>query len=120
MANVCVISARGGSKGVLKKNIRPLLGKPLIAWTIEQALGCPEIDYVVVSTDCEDIARVAIAHGAQVPFMRPAELAKDSSGKWDVWQHALKACETYFGEKFDIFIDLDCTSPLRDIDDITK
>ena len=120
MNTTCVIGARGGSKGVAGKNIRPLLGKPLIAWSIEQALACPEIDRVVISTDSPDIAAVAKAFGAEVPFMRPAELANDTAGKWGVWQHALQACEAYYSEPIDLFVDLDCTCPLRDIDDISK
>jgi CMP-N,N'-diacetyllegionaminic acid synthase len=117
---ICVIGARGGSKGVLGKNIRPLLGKPMIAWSIEQALECREISRVVVSTDSPDIAAVARQYGADVPFMRPAELATDGAGKWQVWQHALESCERHYSEKFDLYVDLDCTSPLRDVEDIHK
>jgi CMP-N-acetylneuraminic acid synthetase len=120
MTTICVIGARGGSKGVAGKNIRPLLGKPLIAWSIEQALQCPEIDRVVISTDSPAIAEAALQYGADVPFMRPAELANDSAGKWEVWQHALQACEAHYGEAIDLFVDLDCTSPLRDVNDIAK
>jgi CMP-N,N'-diacetyllegionaminic acid synthase len=120
MNTTCVIGARGGSKGVSNKNIRPLLGKPLIAWSIEQALACPEIDRVVVSTDSPAIAEAARAAGAETPFMRPTELANDTAGKWEVWQHALTACEAHYGAPVDLFVDLDCTSPLRDVDDISK
>lgn len=120
MSTTCVIGARGGSKGVVNKNIRPLLGKPLIAWSIEQALACPDIQRVVVSTDSSAIAEVARAAGAETPFVRPAELASDTAGKWDVWQHALAACEAHYGAPVDLFVDLDCTSPLRDVDDISK
>jgi CMP-N,N'-diacetyllegionaminic acid synthase len=116
----CVIGARGGSKGLSGKNIRPLLGKPLIAWSIEQARACNEITRVVVSTDSDAIADVAKQYGAEVPFMRPPELADDSAGKWEVWQHALAACDTQYADPIDIYVDLDCTSPLRDIDDISK
>jgi CMP-N,N'-diacetyllegionaminic acid synthase len=116
----CVIGARGGSKGLAGKNIRPLLGKPMIAWSIEQALACPEINRVVVSTDSPEIAEVSKRFGAQVPFLRPAELASDAAGKWEVWQHALNACETYYKEPIDLFVDLDCTSPLREVSDISK
>ncbi len=117
----CIIGARGGSKGVTNKNIRPLLGKPLIAWSIEQALACPEIKRVVVSTDSNEIAAIALKYGAEVPFMRPAELASDTAGKWEVWQHALTACDNYYkNEPIDIFVDLDCTSPLRDVTDISQ
>lgn len=117
---VCVIGARGGSKGVAGKNIRTLLGKPLIGWSIEQALECPRIGRVVVSTDSEDIAAVAREYGADVPFQRPAVLATDTAGKWEVWQHALEECERAYGGKVDIYVDLDCTSPLRDVDDISR
>ncbi len=117
---ICVIGARGGSKGVPGKNIRPLLGKPLIAWTIEQAKKCKLIDHVVVSTDDKEIAKIAKEYNAEVPFIRPKELASDESGKWEVWQHALKACEEFYNKKFDIYLDLDCTSPVRDVEDIYK
>jgi CMP-N,N'-diacetyllegionaminic acid synthase len=116
----CVIGARGGSKGLVGKNIRPLLGKPMIAWSIEQALACPEITRVVVSTDSPQIADVAKQYGAQVPFLRPPELANDAAGKWEVWQHALRACEAHYQEPIDLFVDLDCTSPLREVEDISK
>jgi CMP-N,N'-diacetyllegionaminic acid synthase len=116
----CVIGARGGSKGLAGKNIRPLLGKPLIGWSIEQAQACPEIRRVVVSTDSEAIAAVARQFGAETPFMRPADLASDTAGKWGVWQHALQSCETHYGEKVDVLVDLDCTSPLREPADIQK
>lgn len=117
---VCVIGARGGSKGLPGKNVRPLLGKPLIAWSIEQARACPEISKVVVSTDSDVIAGVAREHGADVPFMRPPSLASDAAGKWSVWQHALEACERHYGEPVDVYVDLDCTSPLREVDDIRR
>ena len=117
---VCVIGARGGSKGVAGKNIRPMLGKPMIAWSIEHARACPEINHVVVSTDSDAIAEVARASGADVPFMRPADLANDAASKWPVWQHALEACERYYGEPIDILVDLDCTSPLREPADISR
>lgn len=116
----CVIGARGGSKGLAGKNIRPLHGKPLIAWSIEQAKACPEITRVVVSTDSEAIAEVAYSYGAEVPFMRPAELANDNAGKWGVWLHALEACDRHYADPIDLFVDLDCTSPLRDVEDISK
>lgn len=116
----CLIGARGGSKGLAGKNIRQLLGKPLIAWSIEQAKACPEITRVVVSTDSEAIADVARSFGAEVPFIRPPELSNDTAGKWGVWQHALAVCDRYFAEPVDILVDLDCTSPLRDIEDISK
>jgi CMP-N,N'-diacetyllegionaminic acid synthase len=116
----CVISARGGSKGLAGKNIRPLLGKPLIAWSIEQAKACPQVTRVVVSTDSEAIANIARSFGAEVPFMRPTELANDTAGKWEVWHHALEACDQYYKDSIDLFVDLDCTSPLREVADISN
>jgi CMP-N,N'-diacetyllegionaminic acid synthase len=116
----CVIGARGGSKGLAGKNIRSMLGKPLIAWSIEQALACPEITRVVVSTDSTAIADVARAYGADVPFIRPVELANDTAGKWQVWQHALQACDQHYNEPIDLYVDLDCTNPLRDVSDISN
>ena len=74
--------ARGGAKGLPGTNIRPLAGKPLIVWSIEQAQTISRISRVIVSTDSEEIAAVAIAHGAEVPFMRPSELAQDHSSEW--------------------------------------
>lgn len=117
---VCVIGARGGSKGLKNKNIKKLFGKPLIGWSIEQAKKCKKIKRVFVSTDNKDIAKVSEAFGADVPFIRPLYLASDESGKWEVWQHALNAYEEIYQEKVDILVDLDCTSPLRDIEDIEK
>lgn len=119
MSTLCVIGARGGSKGVPNKNYRTLLGKPLIAYTIEQALSCPDIGKLVVSTDSPEIAEVAKKYGAEVPFLRPAELANDTAGKWHVWQHALTACEEHYQKSFDLFVDLDCTAPLRLTSDIS-
>lgn len=116
---LCVISARGGSRGLPGKNIRLLLDKPLIVWSIEQALATPEIDRVVVSTDSEEIARVAREAGAETPFMRPAHLATSEAGKFDVFKHALASCEKYYGEEYEFYLDLDCTNPLRDISDIS-
>lgn len=115
---LCVIGARGGSQGVPGKNIRPLLGQPVIAWAIQKALAVPCIDRVVVSTDSEQIAEVARAVGADVPFMRPAALASADAGKFQVWQHALEACEQQDGIAYDLYIDIDCTNPLLVTSDI--
>jgi CMP-N,N'-diacetyllegionaminic acid synthase len=113
---VCFICARGGSKGLTNKNIRELCGKPLIAWSIEQALDV--VNEVVVSTDCPRIASISEKYGAKVYFMRPSALASDQSGKWEVWQHALTEYEKTTNHKVDVFLDLDCTSPLRLVSDI--
>lgn len=119
MKTICVISARGGSRGLPGKNIRPLLGKPLIVWSIEQALLTPEIDRVVVSTDSEEIADIARTAGAETPFLRPEHLSNSEAGKFGVFKHALQACEEFYNEKYDLYVDLDCTSPLRDVSDIS-
>lgn len=119
MKTLCVISARGGSTGFPGKNIRPLLGKPLIVWSIEQALATREVERVVVSTDSDEIAKVAVAAGAEVPFRRPTPLATAQAGKFGVFKHALSACELYFGEEYEFYLDLDCTNPLREVHDIS-
>lgn len=113
-----LITARAGSKGLPGKNIRPLCGKPLIAWSIEQALSCPYIDQVVVSTDGEDIADVARLAGAHVPFLRPAELANDAAKSIDVILHAVDHLAGS-GSHYDILTLLEPTSPLREGKDIT-
>lgn len=115
--NIITICARGGSQGVPGKNIRPLCGKPLIGWTIEQALACGLADRVLVSTDSEDIARVARGFGVEVPFLRPAELATSSAGKLPVILHLVEWVERVHGP-VDRVIDLDPTSPLREVADI--
>lgn len=111
------ICARGGSTGVPGKNIRPLGGKPLIAWTIGQALASGLADRVLVSTDSEAIAQVAREYGAEVPFLRPAELATAAAGKLPVILHLVEWIEATQGPVTRI-IDLDPTSPLRAIADI--
>lgn len=118
MKGICVISARGGSRGLPNKNIRNLLGKPLIAWSINQAKQVSEIKKIVVSTDSEQIAAIAREYGAETPFLRPAKLSTSSSGKFQVFKHAFQACVKYFKEEYDFFLDLDCTNPLRDVSDI--
>jgi CMP-N,N'-diacetyllegionaminic acid synthase len=120
MTVLCVISARGGSQGLPGKNIKDLLGKPLIAWTIEAALRTPEIDKVIVSTDSKEIASVANDFGAETPFLRPDSLSTSEVNKYDVWKHALESCEKYYNKKYEIFVDLDCTNPLRDSSDISN
>ena len=111
------ICARGGSTGLPGKNIRDLLGKPLIGWTIEQALQAGVADQVFVSTDSEEIAAVARHFGAQVPFLRPPELSSSTAGKLPVIQHLLEWIESRF-EPVETIIDLDPTSPLRNVEDI--
>jgi N-acylneuraminate cytidylyltransferase len=86
---ICLIFARGGSKGLPDKNIRPLSGKPLIQWAIETAFEVSEISRVIVSTDSLEIAEIAMSCGADVPFMRPDYLASDTAAELDAWKHAL-------------------------------
>ena len=87
---IAFVFARGGSKGLPGKNIKILNGKPLIAWSIEHAKKVNRIGKVIVSTDSDEIARIAKEYGAEVPFMRPLELATDESPEWLSWQHGLK------------------------------
>jgi CMP-N,N'-diacetyllegionaminic acid synthase len=114
-----LITARGGSKGLPGKNIKPLLGKPLINWSIDAASGAPSLDSVVVSTDDNEIAQIARASGARVPFIRPAHLASDTSTSVDTVLHALDYLET-LGERYDVVVLLEPTSPLRDSVDIEE
>lgn len=107
------ICARGGSKGVKNKNIRPLAGKPLIAHTIEYFKKWGKANRIVVSTDSKKIAETAKKYGAEIPIMRPSELARDNSFKLHVLQHILKVCEQQDKTKYDIIVDLDPTAPLR-------
>ena len=107
-----------GAELVLRRAEPGLLGQPVIAWAIKKALAVPDIDRVVVSTDSEQIAEVARKAGAEVPFMRPAALASSDAGKFQVWQHALQACEEQDGLTYDLYIDIDCTNPLIEISDI--
>lgn len=112
MSILCIIPVRGGSKGVPGKNIRDLGGKPLVAWTIESALNAQEDLHVMVSTDSEEIARVSREHGADVPFLRPAELAQDTTATEPVVEHALEHFRTHHGEPEGVML-LQATSPLR-------
>ena len=118
MKSLCVISARGGSLGLPGKNIRRLLDKPLIVWSIEQALATPGINRVVVSTDSKEIAAIARGAGAETPFLRPENLSTSEAGKFDVFKHALSSCEKHYDEEYEFYLDLDCTSPMRDVSDI--
>lgn len=112
------IGVRAGSKGVPGKNFRPICGRPLIDWSLDQLLGHPRIDAVVVSTDSPEVYDHATARGTLQIGLRPDHLATDTAGKWGVWQHALEASEELAG-KVTAFLDLDATSPLREMADIT-
>ena len=107
------ICARGGSKGVPGKNLRPLLGRPLIAYSVECALQAKRLDRLVVSTDDLEIADVVRKLGAEVPFMRPAHLASDGASKWDVFKHLVETLEAQDDCTVDVLVDLDSGVPLR-------
>jgi N-acylneuraminate cytidylyltransferase len=110
---VCFIFARGGSKGLPNKNIRMLGDKPLIAHSIEVAKKIDRIDRIIVSTDSKEIADVAQAHGAEVPFMRPTELSQDDSSEWLAWRHGLQYLLDSTGHLPEAFVSLPTTAPLR-------
>lgn len=113
MKILALIPARGGSKGIPRKNIKPLAGKPLIAWTISEALKSRYLDEVVVSTEDPEIADVARQWGASLPFMRPAHLAQDDTPGAAPAIHALQVLQGY-----DVVLLLQPTSPLRTTADI--
>ena len=115
---IAISPARGGSKGLPGKNVRPLNGKPLIAYAIEAALKAKHIDRVIISTDDEKIAHVAVAYGAELPFMRPAELASDTAMAVDNYIYTIDRLEKEEGKPIDAFVVLQPTSPLRIAEDI--
>lgn len=116
---LAVIPARGGSKGVPRKNIRSVCGKPMIAYTIETALAAQDLFYrIIVSTDDEEIADVARRYGAAVPFLRPAELAGDAVPTVPVLQHAARFVEQQDNIRLDWLCLLQPTDPLRTVEDI--
>jgi len=110
------IFARGGSKGLKNKNIKKLIDKPLIAHSICLAKSIDQVSKVFVSTECEEISKIAREYGADL-IPRPSELANDESPEWLAWQHGVKWVESKF-DKFDTFLSLPCTAPLRNIDDV--
>lgn len=109
---LAIIPARAGSKGLPSKNSKVLNGKPLIAWTIEASLKSKYIDETIMSTDCEQIAAIAKKYGAQVPFLRPQELAQDDSRSIDAVYHTLEELEK-IKVKYDVVVFMQPTSPLR-------
>ncbi len=117
MRIIATVCARGGSKGVPRKNLRMLCGKPLIVHTIEQALACQSIDQTYVSTDDPEIAEAARVAGATVPFLRPTALSTDAAGKLPVIRH-LAEHVLVNDLPFEVLVDLDPTSPLRTVADI--
>ena len=118
MKYIVLICARGGSKGLPGKNIKPLNGIPLIGWSINIAKQIDRVSRIIVSTDSEEIAKVALKYGAEVPFMRPKDLAQDDSPEWLVWRHAIKYVESHEGEDIDAIVVLPVTAPLRSVKDV--
>lgn len=118
---IAYVFARGGSKGIPKKNLKKLGGIPLIGRAIQSGLSSSYISEVVVSTDCEEIAEVAKQYGASVPFVRPNDLAGDSSPELLAWRHAINYFEDFYSKnKNTVFVSLPATSPLRIAADIDK
>ena len=114
---LALIPARGGSKGIKNKNIIDLCGKPLLAYTVEAAVSSKYIDDVVVTTDSQAIAEVAIQYGAQIPFLRPDHLAQDTSTTLSAVLHAIEVLKEQ-GKSYDVLVLLQPTAPLRDVTDI--
>ena len=110
MSSICIIPARAGSKRILKKNIKPFMGKPIMAYSIEAALQSSLFDVVMVSTDSEEFAKVARAYGAEVPFLRSEKTANDFAGTEDVIEEVLEKYQA-MGKSFDSFCCLYSTAP---------
>lgn len=118
MSRICTICARGGSKGIKNKNLKLILGKPLIAHSILQAKASGLFDVIAVSSDSTAILQVAKENGADIIIERPAELATDTAAKLPVIQHCVSEVEKITGLSFAIITDIDATSPLRTIEDL--
>jgi CMP-N,N'-diacetyllegionaminic acid synthase len=116
---ICFIAARGGSKGIPRKNIRKFAGKPLIAYTIEKCINSQIFSHVIISTEDDEIAKISKKYGAEVPFMRPKKLATDQSSTSDVLLHGIKKLKN-LGYKFDEIVLRDCTVPFIRNEDISQ
>lgn len=117
---LAIIPARGGSKGLKRKNIKPMAGKPLIAWTIDIAVKCSLINRIIVSTDDREISDISIRCGAEVPFLRPEQLAQDDTPDFPVYKNVINWLAANNNYKPDIVIWLRPTSPLRTVEDINS
>lgn len=115
---LAITLARGGSKSVPRKNIRPILGIPLIAYTIAEAKRSKFITRYIVSTDDEEMRQVAIQYGADAPFLRPAEFSTDTASSVSAMKHAVEWAEKEEGIKYDYVIELMCTNPMKTVEDI--
>lgn len=120
MKRICSICARGGSQGVKGKNVRLLLGKPLIVYSIEQALQSGLFEAIAVSSDSEEILSIAKNAGVEYLVHRPAELAQNTSPKLPVIIHCMEEVERTTHQYYDVIVDLDATSPLREVQDIVN
>lgn len=120
MKTIAIIPARGGSKGLPRKNIMSLGGMPLISYPIDAVRASGAVDRIFVTTDDEEIAEVAREHGAEVPFLRDPELARDETTMEDTLKHALAQFEAFSGESFDICVFVTPTDPFRDSEWITQ
>lgn len=116
---IAVIPARGGSKRIPRKNIKPFFGKPMIAWSIEAARSSGVFDKIIVSTDDEEIAKIARAYGAEVPFIRPEKLSDDYTGTIAVIAHATEWAQSEYGD-IEAVCCIYATAPFVQVDDIRK
>jgi len=117
---LCIIPARSGSKGIKNKNIMDYNGKPLLAWSIEQAQKCDYKMRIIVSTDSQEYANIALTYGAEVPFLRPHEISTDLSNDFEFINHCVNWLKINENYKCDIILQLRPTSPRRKIEDINK
>ena len=117
---LCIIPARSGSKGIKNKNIMDYNGKPLLAWSIEQAQNCHYNMRIIVSTDSQEYADIARTYGAEVPFIRPSEISNDLSTDFEFINHCVNWLKTNENYSCDIILQLRPTSPTRKIEDINK
>ena len=118
MRTFAFVFARGGSKGIPRKNLQLLAGKPLLAWSIEMGQSLAEVERVFVSTEDPEITETALSFGAEV-ITRPTEQAQDTSPEWLAWQHAIKVVEEKHGQ-FERFLSLPATAPLRNQQDVKR
>lgn len=117
---LAVVPARGGSKGIPKKNLCQIKGISLIGWTAKIVNSLSWLDQSILSTDDESIANEGIKHGLSLPFMRPQELSSDTASSVEMWRHAWLTSEAHFNTKFDVSILLEPTSPLRKKEDVER
>lgn len=117
---LAVIPARGGSKGIPRKNLREVGGISLVGRAARLSSDAPWIDATIISTDDAEIREEAVRHGADGPFLRPDEHASDTANSIDMWQHAWRASEEHYGRRFDVGLLLEPTSPLRRLDDLER